>query len=266
MKYIAVILFCLPSLVWCQEQGIEVFSEKTDTAINFYVRSPFYCHYTVEVRYEVFENMTSSVLLPASFVIEPLAKRQFILSVKQKPEARSWKYKFQYRFDQGDLLNTRHDNAYTYLLPYKSSRAHKLVQGYFGRFSHLNTHALDFEMPEGTEIVAAREGVVTAIKEDSNEGGASKDFIDKGNHIMIYHTDGTFGSYFHLKKNGALVEEGQHVKRGEVIGLSGNTGWSSAPHLHFEVLLPSTDTKRTVPTQFLLSNGKSEALQEGRTY
>lgn len=266
MKYITLLLFCLPSLLWSQERGIEVFSEKTDTTINFYVRSPFYCHYTVEVRYEVFENMTSSVSLPASFAIEPLAIRQFILSVKQKPEARSWKYKFQYRFDQGNLLSAQHDNAYVYLLPYKSVRAHKLVQGYFGKFSHSDTHALDFEMPEGTEIVAAREGVVTAVKEDSKEGGASHEFIDKGNYIMIYHSDGTFGSYYHLKENGVLVKEGQSVKRGEVIGLSGNTGWSSAPHLHFEVLLPSTETKRTVPTQFLLSNGKSETLQEGRSY
>ncbi len=264
MKYITTILFCLPLLVWSQE--IEVFSEKTDTAINFYVRSPFYCHYTVEVRYEVFENMSSSVLLPARFVIEPLAKKYFILSIKQKPEARSWKYKFQYRFDQGNLLNARHDNTYAYLLPYKSTRAHKLMQGYFGKFSHSDTHALDFEMPEGTAIVAGREGVVIVIKEDSSEGGASRDFIDKGNHILIYHSDGTFGSYYHLQEKGVLVEVGQQVKRGEVIGLSGNTGWSSAPHLHFEVLLPSTDTKRTVPTKFLLSNGKSETLQEGRSY
>lgn len=220
MKYITVVLLTLPFFSWSQE--VQVFSEKTDTAVNFYAKSPYYCHYTVQVRYEVFENVLSSVPLPATLVIEPLAERQFLFSIKAKPEARSWKYKFQYRFDQGNLLSTKHNDAYAYLLPYKSNRPHKLMQGYFGKFSHAETHALDFEMPEGTEIVAAREGVVTEVKEDSNEGGLTRDFIDKGNFVMIYHSDGTFGSYFHLKENGASVVPGQTVKKGTVIGFSGN--------------------------------------------
>lgn len=264
MKYTTVVFLILPLVSWSQE--VQIFSEQTDTTVNFYAKSPYYCHYTVQVKYEVFENMTSSIPLPATFVIAPRTERQFLLSVKPLSKARSWKYKFQYRFDQGNLLTAKHNDTYVYLLPYKSNRAHKLMQGYFGKFSHSDTHALDFEMTEGTEIVAAREGVVIGVKEDSNEGGLTPDFMDKGNFVMIYHLDGTFGSYFHLKQNGALVQEGQTVKKGDVIGLSGNTGWSSAPHLHFEVLLPSTDIKRTVPTQFLLSNGKSETLQEGRSY
>ena len=211
-------------------------------------------------------DKTSSSDQPASFVIQPLATKQFLLSIKQKPNARSWRYKFQYRFDQGDRLTAKHNDAYAYLLPYKSSRPHKLMQGYFGTFSHEETHALDFEMPEGTEIVAAREGIVTEIKEDSSVGGASAEYMSQGNFVMVYHDDGTFGSYFHLKKNGALVIPGQQVKRGDVIGLSGNTGWSSAPHLHFEVLLPSSDSKRTVPTKFVLRNGSTEELQEGKSY
>lgn len=264
MKYITVVLLTLPFFSWSQE--VQVFSEKTDTVVNFYAKSPYYCHYTVQVRYEVFENVLSSVPLPATLVIEPLAERQFLFSIKAKPEARSWKYKFQYRFDQGNLFSTKHNDSYAYLLPYKSNRPHKLMQGYFGKFSHVETHALDFEMPEGTEIVAAREGVVTEVKEDSNEGGLTRDYIDKGNFVMIYHSDGTFGSYFHLKQNGATVEAGQEVKKGDVIGLSGNTGWSSAPHLHFEVLLPSTNSKKTVSTKFQLPNGKAEVLQEGKSY
>lgn len=264
MKYITLVCILLSGKVWPQE--VEVFSEKTDTTVNFYAKSPYFCHYTVQVKFEVFENMTSSIPLPATIIIEPLAEKQFLLSVRQKSQAKSWRYKFQYRFDQGNLLTTTHDDAYVYLLPYKSQRTHKLMQGYFGKFSHSGTHALDFEMPEGTTIVAAREGVVIEVKEDSNEGGLTRDYIDKGNFVLIYHEDGTFGSYYHLKRNGALVEAGQKIERGDAIGLSGNTGWSSAPHLHFEVLLPSSDTKETVPTKFLLVNGKAEVLQEGKSY
>lgn len=264
MKYIIGFLFLVPSLLWAQE--VEVFVEKTDSAINFYARSPYHCHYTVEISFEVFENMISSVALPATMIIEPLTKRQYLLSVTQKPGARSFKYKVQYRFNQGNLLTAKHDDTYSYLLPYKSSRPHKLVQGYFGKFSHSNAHSLDFEMPEGTPIVAAREGVVIETKEDSSVGGLTSEYIDKGNFVLIYHADGTFGSYFHLRKNGVAVKAGQQVKKGQIIGYSGNTGWSSAPHLHFEVLLPSIEDKRTVPTKFSVSNGKTESLLEGKSY
>lgn len=264
MKYLTLVLTLLPTFLLAQE--IEVFSEKTDSTINFYAKSPYYCHYTVQIQAGVFENMMSSVPLPATVVIKPLAEKQFLLSIQQKPTARSWKYKFQYRFDQGNLITTTHDATYAYALPYKSTRPHKLMQGYFGKFSHSGTQALDFEMPVGTEIVAAREGVVIDVKEDSNVGGLTRDFIDQGNFVLIYHADGTFGSYYHLQQNGALVEPGQQVKKGELIGLSGNTGWSSAPHLHFEVLLPSSDKKRTVPTKFLVANGNTEILQEGKSY
>jgi murein DD-endopeptidase MepM/ murein hydrolase activator NlpD len=265
MKYLFV--FVSLSLPLCAQE-IEVFPEKADTTINFYARSPYYCPYTVEVRFETLENMQSSVPLPASFVIEPLVEKQFLLSIKAKkgPGIRNWKYAFEYRFDQGNLLSTRHDNSYVYLLPYQSSRPHMLMQGYFGKFSHANTHALDFEMPTGTKVVAAREGMVVQVKEDSNEGGTAAGYLQKGNYVMIYHTDGTFASYFHLQQDGALVTVGQVVTRGELIGLSGNTGLSSAPHLHFEVLLPSKEGKQTVPTTFLLRNGNREQLQEGKSY
>ncbi len=266
MKYACLLLSILPFISYSQQKQIEVFSEKTDSTINFYARNPHYCHYTAHIRFEVFENMTSSIPWPATLVVEPLAERQFLLSVKQKPQAGSWKYKVQYRFDRGNLVNTKHDDTYEYLLPYKSTRAHTLMQGYFGKFSHAQTHALDFEMPDGTEVVAAREGTVIEIKEDSNIGGQTRDFIDKGNFVLVYHVDGTFGSYYHLKRNGALVKAGQRVAKGEAIGLSGNTGWSSAPHLHFEVLLPSSGSKQTVPTQFKQADGKVGELEEGKAY
>lgn len=264
MKYFIFLITLLPIGLFAQD--VEVFSEKTETTVNFYARNPHYCHYTVEIKFEVFENMVSSIPLPATLVIEPLAKKQFLLAVKRKSNAKASGYKFQYRFDQGNLISTKHDDAYAYGLPYTSSRPHKLVQGYFGKFSHSDTHALDFEMPEGTQIVAAREGVVIKTKQDSNRGGPSRDFIDQGNFVWIYHNDGTFGSYFHLRQNGVRVKVGQQVKRGDLIGLSGNTGWSSAPHLHFEVLLPNNGAKKTVPTKFLLADGKIEELREGSSY
>jgi murein DD-endopeptidase MepM/ murein hydrolase activator NlpD len=264
MKYSIIFLILVPVLVKADE--IKVFPERTDTTVNFYVSSSFYCHYTVHVSFNVFENMTSSVDVPATLVVEPLASRQYLFSIKKKSNAKSWKYEFKYRFDRGNLISVKHADDYVYQLPFHSARPHKVMQGYFGKFSHENNHAIDFEMPEGTEVVAARDGVIVDIKSDSNSGGATRDFISTGNFILIYHSDGTFGSYFHFKHNGVLVAKGQFVKKGEAIGLSGNTGWSTAPHLHFEVFLPFVEIKKTVPTKFLVRNDQAEALIEGKSY
>jgi murein DD-endopeptidase MepM/ murein hydrolase activator NlpD len=127
------------------------------------------------------------------------------------------------------------DTSYIYSLPYEAGVAHRLVQGYFGAFSHKERAALDFKMKRGTNITAAREGVVVRVKEDGNKGGWNKKYRPHGNNIVIQHADGTRAGYWHLQFNGALVNVGDTVKKGQVIALSGKTGYTSMPHLHFLV-------------------------------
>lgn len=123
-----------------------------------------------------------------------------------------------------------------YSLPFLSSKAVKQTQGPNGKYSHNQTEAFDFAMPEGTPIVAAREGVILLTKADSDIGGPDKSYSGDANYITIYHMDGTIANYLHFKKNGVLVKEGMHVLQGQLIGYSGNTGFSDGPHLHFELL------------------------------
>ncbi len=88
-------------------------------------------------------------------------------------------------------------------------------------------YAIDFTMPEGTEILASRPGVVISCKDESTVGGPTRAFIDKQNFVVIKHGDGTYASYDHLKPGGLLVRIGQKVSAGKPIGLSGNTGMSA---------------------------------------
>ncbi len=127
------------------------------------------------------------------------------------------------------------DSSYVYLLPFENKKAHFLVQGYFGKFSHKERAALDFKMKKGTVVLAARDGVVTRVKEDGDKGGRNKKYRPFGNNIVIQHSDNTRSGYWHIQKDGALVNPGDTVKRGQIIALSGNTGYTAFPHLHFIV-------------------------------
>jgi murein DD-endopeptidase MepM/ murein hydrolase activator NlpD len=84
-------------------------------------------------------------------------------------------------------------------------------------------------------VLAAREGVVTRVKEDGDKGGWNKKYRPQGNNLIITHHDNSRSGYWHIRKEGALVKVGDTVSKGQVIALSGNTGYTAFPHLHFIV-------------------------------
>lgn len=86
----------------------------------------------------------------------------------------------------------------------------------------------DFAVPIGTKVQAAHAG--TVVKAGPNGGGDGPAY---GNAIVIKHSNGKYSQYAHLSK--IQVKVGDQVKTGEQIALSGNTGNSSGPHLHFEI-------------------------------
>ena len=120
-------------------------------------------------------------------------------------------------------------------------------------------------MKEGTTICAARDGIVIDVKEDSNKGGKTIKFQEYGNYITIYHKDGTMANYYHLQKNGSKVKVGDKVKAGDEIALSGNTGWSSGPHLHFQVYSFNEDMEvKSIPTKFKQKENKAVTLVKNK--
>lgn len=148
------------------------------------------------------------------------------------------------------------DTSYVYALPFEEDKAYWLIQGYFSHFSHRERAALDFKMKRGTTICAAREGIVIRVKEDGDRGGLNKKYRPYGNNIVIQHPDGSRAGYWHLQKDGALVNVGDTVQKGQVIGLSGKTGYTALPHLHFLVWdYDESRQWRQVATRFQTSKG-----------
>jgi murein DD-endopeptidase MepM/ murein hydrolase activator NlpD len=189
-----------------------------------------------------------------------------LMTLDQIEVGGGWGYYWSYWWNYG-FSGENQDSNYTYRIPYASKDRFTVGQGYMGSWSHQDTYAIDWSMPEGTTIYAARGGKVIKTKEDSNEGGAKKSFMDKANYVTIGHLDGSKADYLHLQQNGALVQIGATVKIGDPIGLSGNTGWSTEPHLHFQVF-HQTDpqTSSTVSTNFLGKDGNVVSIQEGDSY
>jgi hypothetical protein len=161
--------------------------------------------------------------------------------------------------------------AQVYTLPYDRDASFMVSQGRIGRSSHLkgsdDENAIDWLMPVGTPVRAARAGTVIALRGDSTVSGLDPAFKAGGNHVVVKHDDGTMGQYLHLKAGGVAVKLGQKVRVGDPIGLSGNTGYTDQPHLHF-IVFYNLDGKRrrTVPVLFRTRDGKDDPLEEGKVY
>lgn len=147
------------------------------------------------------------------------------------------------------------DTNYIYELPFKSTKKVLIIQGYNGSYSHKGDFALDFRLKKGSIVCAARDGVVYKVEDQFVKGGPKKKFLSKGNHIIIKHSDGTYAAYWHLGHKGVVVKVGDTIEKGEIIGFSGNTGYSSWPHLHFDVYYFSNGKQVTIPTRFETSKG-----------
>jgi murein DD-endopeptidase MepM/ murein hydrolase activator NlpD len=99
------------------------------------------------------------------------------------------------------------------------------------------SYAYDFTHAEGGKILAARGGTVYDLDESSSANGFNANdpcHPGVGNYLVIKHIDGSFGVYWHMQHNGVLVKVGDKVSQGQEVASSGNTGNSSAPHLHFD--------------------------------
>ncbi len=147
------------------------------------------------------------------------------------------------------------DTSYVYALPYEEGKSFRVIQGYFSSFTHKERAALDFNMKRGTNITAAREGVVVRVKEDGTKGGFNKKYRPDGNNIVIQHADSSRAGYWHLQHNGALVNVGDTVKKGQVIAISGKTGYAAVPHLHFLVWRSGGGQWQQIATRFQTSKG-----------
>ena len=143
-----------------------------------------------------------------------------------------------------------------YWLPFRAAPI-RITQQFNGRATHhdrINRYALDFALPVGTPIVASRDGIVMEVFFGFTRPRHPAD--GAGNFIRILHADGAMSLYAHLQPNAIAVSPGAFVKRGQLIGYSGETGFSTGPHLHFAVLINEHSDLRAIPFRLMTSRGE----------
>jgi murein DD-endopeptidase MepM/ murein hydrolase activator NlpD len=189
----------------------------------------------------IFEKMKwlLSLLIPALFIG---------CAVSKNPERSTFR-----GLQKGKIKD---DTSYVYSLPFAPGKRYRVIQGYFSSMTHKERAAIDFNMKKGSKVHAARGGIVVRVKEDGTRGGMNSKYRLDGNMIIIQHNDSTRAGYWHLSPNGAFVNVGDTVQQGQLIGLSGNTGYTSMPHLHFLVWKRTTDGQwHQIGTRFRTNKG-----------
>lgn len=193
----------------------------------------------VEVKFWLTEavNLLQAADQPTHMVVPARSARR-IAALTPRVVGRPSRYRYKYRWQLGDPT-ARHNDGYRYLAPVPADGEFFISQAFDGDFSHnspASRHAIDIPMREGSAVRAARGGKVVTVRMGSKVGGNSPRYRPHANAIYIQHEDGTYAVYAHLRHRSALVTTGAEVAAGQIIAQSGNTGFSTAPHLHFAVL------------------------------
>jgi|AntDeeMinimDraft_4_1070355.scaffolds.fasta_scaffold04479_1 murein DD-endopeptidase MepM/ murein hydrolase activator NlpD len=251
-----------------QTENISISYEQKEKKIVFYARNTNLVPVSIKMDFDL-TNMKITTKNKEFFIIPPLSKKYKITSLSPKRANSSYNFQYNFTTQIGKTRRSKPDKNFVYNLPYSSGSGFKIDQGYNGSFSHQDKKALDFGMSIGQEIRAARAGIVTKVIDKNKRHCPKRSCIKFNNKIVIYHDDGTFARYVHLKQNSAKVEVGQKVKADDLLASSGQTGFTDGPHLHFEVIIPMFKVENTLflPTHFKTKTSKNPLLlKEGKSY
>ncbi|MCK4842742.1 MAG: M23 family metallopeptidase [Methylococcales bacterium] len=243
--------------VWLEKRG----DKKTP---EYFVINNYHGPIEVEVSLVKARNVDSNPQLPNRFVV-PYGKSDTLFQMRGINQYQSWSYSLQYTYMIGSPL-AHHNEQTRYVPPFARNEQFQISQAFGGKFSHSdpqNLYAVDIPMPINTAIHAARAGLVMEVNNDFIKGGAKQAYKSRANSIRILHDDGSMAIYAHLALEKAQVYPGLEVTEGQLIGYSGDTGFSTGPHLHFAIQLNKGMDLVSVPFKFTDSVGTVKIPQVG---
>ena len=232
---------------------VTITTRLVDHEFQFIAHNEYYAHVEVILALDELTN----VEYPAAdhvmrWILDPRSELK-LMSLAAFGEDPVPEAKFRYISLHGDP-RSKHNPERHYRVPFAVASDYRVTQAFPLGVTH-NTvdsrYAVDIEMPIGTDIHAARGGVVFEVASTNFRGGLDPERdAAAANIVRILHDDGTHAVYAHLNWNSIRVQPGDVVERGQYIADSGNTGFSSGPHLHFAVLKNVGMRIESVPVTF----------------
>ena len=216
-------------------------------------------HYKYTIHNPIYAKTLSFILFkdkrikPATLLMEPMSSQ----IAYETPQGSS-KAEYIFRYTIGDPNSVPTEQLL--LPPFNNFKPMRISQAFHGEFSHNrqpSLFAVDIAMPVSTEITAVKDGIVISTKDDYPIAGISSSFfLDKANYVKIMHQDGSYSVYAHLLLGSVKVKKGQNVKAGDLLALSGNTGYSTGPHLHFAIRHNHQGRTNSLPFKFIQGDHK----------
>ena len=216
---------------------VRLFERSTANGVALIAQNTYFAPVQISFRVRAIENVSADTPRLGLDVLPARGDKELVV-VGRAVDDVELRFESDFQFLPG-APGAEHRPEQPYRLPYALSTAVRVSQAYPATRTHTDPssqHAVDFVMPIGTDVFAAREGVVIEVASDFFESGTNMGLDGpRANIVRVLHDDGTMAMYAHLKTDGVLVRVGQQVRRGQRIGLSGNTGFTTGPHLHFAV-------------------------------
>lgn len=211
-------------------------------------------------------NVLAEPELPARFVVPGQTERALVGIGAMDP-----RHGFSYKLQMSSVPGPPVREPVADLVvepPFAAGLAFPVSQAFGGGKTHEgleNSYAVDIVMPVGTDVLAVRDGIVMDVEDDYNAGGTDLEkFLDKANQVRLLHDDGTMSVYAHLELASVRVRPGARIRAGHRIARSGNTGYSTGPHLHFVIQQNTGMALVSVPFRFRQPGGVTVLPEEER--
>lgn len=251
-----------------QNPNVSVFYQSVDGDIRLFARNEFHAPVQVVLGLEELQGVELPPPDQSLRFVVPAREETFLMSFSPSTGAVRPRVAYRYVYLLGDPA-ARHSPRQAYRAPFAVANSYTISQAYPYAMTHTTPdahYAVDIAMPIGSNVYAARAGTVIEVASTNFRGGLDTSLNGaEANLIRILHDDGTYAIYAHLNWNTIRVRPGDDVARGQYIADSGNTGFSTGPHLHFAVIRNADMRSESVPVTFEGADGTGVVPELGNT-
>ena len=235
-----------------ESEAPEISVRREDAAGKTRLLATNHCLCVARVQAQIEQSTITDVRVGSRYVavLDPGEARALLEVAAGAPGPAALRYRWSASLGSPEA---QHHPPRPYRAPFPLGATFTVTQAYPTHITHVSPdsrYAVDIALPDGTPVYAAREGTIINLRHDAFIGALDPTLLDRANVIEVLHDDGTIAVYAHLHWDSIRVHVGQQVRVGEYIADSGNTGFTSGPHLHFAVWRNSPLGEIAVPVVF----------------